>query len=506
MHKACPPYSILFVGNQDHLWTRLVRDLPPRQYCLIRVSDVQFDAIKVAESSFRCIVVGFLEDTPHPVLVGHVREVRKTFPKTPIVVFDRSLSHGSGPLGGLHIHCVDPRLPVDKLLPLFDPSSGNGTSIPSKEPAGEPLQVPERDSNGHGHRNPKPFKGDGLTSFAESVSSFHRESMNGNEPMDGVYSMIRDVATTDAPVLFSGESGVGKSVLVQELHRRSGRSHRKIISINCAALPGDLLESELFGYERGAFTGAHRRKLGTFELAHQSTLCLDEIGELPLSLQSKLLHVLQEQQFYRLGGERPVHVDVRIVASTNRNLEEAVAKREFREDLFYRLNVINVVVPPLRERKEEIPGLVRLFLSRYSQEYDRQVPSLSPEMTRLFERYSWPGNIREMENTIKKLVLVNQPALIVRELQNRIEAHGQDHEPEESLALGLKEISRRAARKAERMAIQQALNQTQWNRVRAAKRLRISYKALLYKMEDCGLNGKHPNGKGSKGPNIDCLA
>jgi two-component system response regulator AtoC len=314
---------------------------------------------------------------------------------------------------------------------------------------------------------------------------------------------------TDATVLIRGESGVGKGLVAELLHRQSLRRDKPFIKVNCAALPLELLESELFGYEKGAFTGAHRRKPGKFEFAHQGTIFLDEIGELGLPLQAKLLQVLQDGEFSRLGGEGDVRVDARVLASTNRNLEQAVEAGTFRNDLYYRLNVVSLTVPPLRARQEDIPLLADYFLRKYTEQYNRPARVLSPKTLAFFRGYPWPGNVRELENFVKRIVLLGTEEITIQGLHNPQVPEGGSSplnrdplpmapppngdsaaEAEAPFAGGLKEVARRAARVAERLAIQEALKQTNWNRTQAAKLLQISYKALLYKMQMTGLSSK----------------
>jgi two-component system, NtrC family, response regulator AtoC len=322
--------------------------------------------------------------------------------------------------------------------------------------------------------------------------------------MQALTEMINQAAATDATVLVWGESGVGKELVARMVHDRSVRSDGPFVKVNCAALPLELLESELFGYERGAFTGAHRQKPGKYELAHGGTICLDEMGEMPLPLQAKLLHVLQDGRFSRLGGGLDIRADARVVAMTNKDLAKLVERGQFREDLYYRLNVVKLYVPPLRERRQAIPILVDYFLSKYSEQYQREFTPLSDETTRRFMEHSWPGNIRELENLVKRIVVLRSEQAVLEELSNyrapfvdghsrpaplnggsRVSANGhQDLEIEE---LGLKEIGRRAAREAERQALATVLERVHWRRREAAVRLKISYTALLYKMKEHGL-------------------
>jgi two-component system response regulator AtoC len=317
--------------------------------------------------------------------------------------------------------------------------------------------------------------------------------------MRAIEDVIDHVADTDITVLIRGESGTGKELVARTLYERSGRPHSPFIKVNCAALPSELLESELFGYEKGAFTGAQRRKLGKFEVANGGTIFLDEISELKPGIQAKLLQVLQDGQFSRLGGEGDVQVDTRIIAATNRNLEAAVRGGAFREDLFYRLNVVSVQIPPLRERREEIPLLVDHFLRRYARAYGKEYRSLSEALMGAFQRYHWPGNVRELENLVKRFVVLGSEQSLLQDLAARaaqVERRASKREESSELDLylagevdrvNLKRIGREAARIAEKRLIEKVLHRTRWNRKEAAEILQISYKALLYKMKDAGL-------------------
>ena len=313
--------------------------------------------------------------------------------------------------------------------------------------------------------------------------------------MTAVRDMVAKVATTSAAVLLTGESGVGKEVVARAIHRASPRSANQFVKVNCAALPGELLESELFGHQRGAFTGAHRDKPGKFELAEKGTILLDEIGEVPLRLQAKLLHVLQDGEFARVGGERILHTDVRVLAATNRDLSAEIRAGRFREDLYYRLNVIEIRIPPLRERRDEIPALIDYFLKTANAAYRRTV-DIPPSTRRLLLEHSWPGNIRQLENVIKRVVVLGSAAGVYEELAASAKPSGTTTvvpaSPviDASGQLDLKSIARRAARDAERIAIADMLQRTRWNRAKAARLLGISYKALLYKIVDCGLATK----------------
>jgi two-component system response regulator AtoC len=307
--------------------------------------------------------------------------------------------------------------------------------------------------------------------------------------MREIQAVVEQAARADVTVLVCGETGVGKELVARAIHAHSPRRRATFVKVNCAAVPRELLESELFGHERGAFTGAHQRKPGRFEVADGGTIFLDEIGELHPALQAKLLHVLQDGEFSRVGGRHNVHVDVRVICATNRDLPREVAAGRFREDLFYRLNVISVLVPALRERREEIPGLVRYFLERYARLYGAPPPEISPEAMEAFVHYPWPGNIRELENFIKRMIVLQDPTLprtlVSVPAVTPASAGGEPYAATKELSL--KEISRRAVLEAERQVIRRALEQCRWNRVKTAKMLKISYRALLYKIKDMGL-------------------
>jgi two-component system, NtrC family, response regulator AtoC len=384
----------------------------------------------------------------------------------------------------------------------------------------------------------------------------HVELLGDSPAMVAVRDLIARVAETDATVLIRGESGTGKELVARALRAGSPRRDKAFVKVNCAALPAELLESEMFGVERGAFTGALQSKPGKFEFANQGTIFLDEIAEMLPPLQAKLLHVLQDGEFSRLGGGE-VRVDVRIIAATNRLLEDAVANGSFREDLFYRLNVVSIALPPLRERRDEIPALVRHFVAKYSAHYNRPGVELSRATLEGFMEYDWPGNVRELENVIQRIVILGAesspsdplmprrgerrgfqerrqsqgagpagflaprapfvpapmptaaPAAIARPVQ-RPEAPVMTDPPRPSSPAAtteptsLKLIGRNAARAAERELMLRMLNRTRWNRKEAAEILGISYKALLYKIKehrlDDPLTDPDPPAGGSTGP------
>jgi two-component system response regulator AtoC len=316
-----------------------------------------------------------------------------------------------------------------------------------------------------------------------------------SKKMQPIRELVAKVAVTNTTVLLRGESGVGKEVVARALHKGSPRAAKQFLKVNCAALPGELLESELFGHEKGSFTGAYRQKPGKFEAADGGTLLLDEIGEMPLRLQAKLLHVLQDGEFSRVGGEKVIDSDVRLIAATNRDLESALRTHQFREDLYYRLNVIEIRIPPLRERREEIPVMVDYFLRKFNAQFARTV-EIPQETVRVFLEYHWPGNLRELENAIKRIVVLGSARTVQQEmLANLNHGNGNGNGSVATAAVSvssegpvsLKDIARQAARDAERVAIKEVLDRVHWNRAKAARLLQISYKALLYKIVQCGL-------------------
>jgi two-component system response regulator AtoC len=351
----------------------------------------------------------------------------------------------------------------------------------------------------------------------------------GDSPdMRSIAQVIEQVSDSDVTVLIRGESGVGKELVARAIHQRSPRKERPFVKVNCAALPSELLESELFGHEKGAFTGAATTRIGKFEQADTGTIFLDEIGEMKAALQAKLLHVLQDAQFTKLGSNKSINVDVRIVAATNRDLEGMLIRGDFREDLYYRLKVIEVTVPPLRERRGEISHLTGFFIDRYARRYNRQARHLSEELAQLFQTYEWPGNIRELENMIKRIVILQDEQLVIREMTRAAaprphaayaaagagviggprgpaiappdeadEPDVDDEEPqgEEPAVIPpvgsrLADVAKSASLKAERALIEDTLTQVHWNRRRAAEQLGVSYKTLLNKIKECGISRK----------------
>lgn len=308
--------------------------------------------------------------------------------------------------------------------------------------------------------------------------------------MKQIRAQVALIAKVDVPVLLLGESGVGKEILARLIHKMSIRAHRSLVRVNCAALPADLLESELFGYEPGAFTGANKSKPGKFELAHKGTILLDEIGEMSAALQAKLLHVLQDGQFSRLGGRANIKVDARILAATNIDVHRAIADRTLREDLYYRLNAFTMTIPPLRERRQEIPLLLTCFMNNLAQKFGKNPLPISDRMMQECIAYHWPGNLRELGNFVKRYLVLEQEDLVIQELQAKSKDPGVDDRnglTPGSANGGLKALVRSLKDDAEAKEILRVLEDAGWNRKISASRLRISYKALLYKIKQYGL-------------------
>jgi two-component system response regulator AtoC len=369
-----------------------------------------------------------------------------------------------------------------------------------------------------------------LTDLRRQLSDDQSEAFLawGESPaMQQVAHIIQQVADSDVTVLIRGESGVGKELVARAIHQHSTRKQKPFVKVNCAALPAELLESELFGHEKGAFTGAAATRVGKFEQANFGTIFLDEIGEMKPPLQAKLLHVLQDAEFTKLGSNKKIEVDVRVVTATNRDLEAMMVRGQFREDLYYRLKVIEAVVPPLRERQDEILQLTDFFIRKYSDRYNRPVRTLTDELRRRFLTYDWPGNVRELENMIKRFVILQDEQLVQREL-SKVRPTGpsplatsapseipppfqsprgpipgdpafeededEDEIDEEPVAAApsqegrrLMEVAREAALTAERTVIADTLRQVHWNRRKAAQLLGVSYKTLLNKIKETGL-------------------
>ncbi len=338
---------------------------------------------------------------------------------------------------------------------------------------------------------------------AVNVQPYRIDNLIGLSPgMQEVYKTVGKVSMSKATVLIQGESGTGKELIARAIHANSPRADKPLICVNCGAIPETLLESELFGYERGAFTGAIGRKPGMFELADGGTIFLDEIGEMSLALQVKLLRVLQERTIVRVGGLETIPIDVRVIAATNQNLPELIRKQQFREDLYYRLNVVPIHVPPLRERREDIPLLIHHFLHKYRQETGKQVAYVSRQAIDLLMAYDWPGNVRELENVIERvMVMVAGPVILPEHVRQHLQT---DRMPTRSpagvhpAADGEGKTLREIVQAVERDVIGRTLAQTGGNKLQTAKRLGISRRALLYKIRDYGLEDKEGGGDASQ--------
>jgi len=337
----------------------------------------------------------------------------------------------------------------------------------------------------------KPFQKAELDAVIDLSIGQGKQSFGGEieELADDVFFIAASPAMRKIRSQAALVANVDIPVLLRLIHKLSPRAHRTFLKVNCAAVPADLLESELFGYEPGAFTGATHAKPGKFELCNKGTILLDEIGEMPPLLQAKLLHVLQDQQFSRLGSRSVIKVDVRILAATNINIPEALANKRLREDLYYRLNAFTLSLPPLRDRREEIPILLKHSMTRMAERYARPPLPLSPNLLQACHNHSWPGNLRELNNFLKRYLILGDESLAVSELLPRNDGTGGT--PGESSRTndsgGLKSLARSAKDEAEALAITRALEQTNWNRKQAAAILQISYKALLYKIRQYGI-------------------
>lgn len=334
-----------------------------------------------------------------------------------------------------------------------------------------------------------------LHQLRQAVAGRYSEGMVGRSPqMQEIYKTVGKVAATPATVLIEGESGTGKELIARQIHYNSPRSAYPMVTVNCGAIPENLLESELFGHEKGAFTGAVERKPGKAELADRGTLFLDEVGELPLSLQVKLLRFLQEKEVQRVGGIHPVRVDVRVIAATNRNLQQMVEEGTFREDLYYRLNIVGIRLPSLRQRMEDVPDLVRHFLIRYAREMDSPVQYLAPETLERLLDYDWPGNIRQLQNVVCRSVVMASGTILLPEHLPPLGREERQAEGPVSPEFILKESFppgfsvRDVLRRAEMQAMKWVLNRTSGNKAQAARLLDMSRKAFVYKCQEYGLD------------------
>ncbi|HEY1754848.1 MAG TPA: sigma-54 dependent transcriptional regulator [Bryobacteraceae bacterium] len=400
-----------------------------------------------------------------------LREIRRTDQKLPVIM----LSGASGPenvVEAMKAGATDflgKPLGPEELRAVMEKALAHN-SPPLEKPA------PRERSRGAAARNP----------FGEWSAS-----------MRELHKLAAAIGPSETPALIQGETGAGKEVLARYLHALSKRSHKPFLKLNCAALPSELVESELFGYERGAFTGAFQRKPGMFEIADGGTLLLDEIGDMDFKLQAKLLQVLQDHEFQRLGGKETVQVDVRVIAATHNDLEKMIVAGKFRQDLFYRLNVVTLNVPPLRERKEDILPLMKILLERHAPEKADGF-EIAPALQQAMLLHDWPGNVRELENVVRKFAVLGDQDLIAADLSSRTARKNLNRVPvlnvgspeAVEISAPIFEQVTRAKHQAETEAILAVLTSTQWNRKRAAALLKIDYKALLYKMKKLGIEDK----------------
>ena len=337
-------------------------------------------------------------------------------------------------------------------------------------------------------KEPMPILGLGLGTERTAGSPAISSIIGSSPQMQDVFKIIAKIATSPTTVLVQGESGTGKELVAYEIHRNSDRATKPFVKINCAAIPGTLIESELFGYERGAFTGAVGSKPGRFELANEGTLFLDEVADMPLEMQVKLLRVLQEHEFERVGGVNTIKVDVRIVTATNKDLQAEVKAGRFREDLFYRLNVVPIRLPSLRERREDIDLLVRYFVQQFNEKLKKGITSLTPELLNALRSYAWPGNIRQLENVLERMVLMSEgSALRISDLPSEVASALGDLQPEPETPLSFKELVKRQTQSVERDLIEKALEETGGNVTKAAEKLGLSRKGLQLKIKELGV-------------------
>jgi two-component system, NtrC family, response regulator AtoC len=403
------------------------------------------------------------------------------------------LDLGPGDADGLHtlrwLHRVRPELPVI----LLSPPDDNGQMVEAirlgaQDYVLKPCQAEQLERVLKRHltdRMEEDYDG-----RSEDIESIGEESffVSGGPAMRKLRARAELLAQVNVPVLILGESGSGKEVAARLIHKLSVRSGFRFLKAKCAALPGDLLERELFGHERGAFTGAMRVKRGKFELCHGGTILLDKITEMPTGLQAQLLHVLQHKQFFRLGSETPLEVDLRIMAATNMDIERALAEKKLREDLYYRLSAFTIHVPPLRQRKDEIPLLLGHFVNRIAKHYGLPPRPISANVLEACQQYSWPGNLRELKSFVKCYLVMGEESLTVSELMPKTNSPGliiptPERGPIEEPVRSLKSLVRSVKDETEKNAIAGALEETHWNRKAAARLLRVSYRALLYKIQ-----------------------
>jgi DNA-binding NtrC family response regulator len=405
--------------------------------------------------------------------IGLLERIRDDYPSIPVIMLTASRGVKSA-VQAMKIGAVDylnKPFDVDELLSLIEETFENGAAGRTA-PNNVAAHVQNR------------------TNLPEVPGDFG--TMVGQHPlMQELYRKLEQLAARDTTILITGESGTGKELIAREIHRRSKRASGPFVAINCAAIPESLIESELFGHEKGAFTHAVEKRLGHFELADKGTLFLDEIGELSLPIQVKMLRFLQEQEFYRVGRSKPIKVDVRILTATNRSLETAIREGNFRQDLFYRINVVSLESPPLRERSEDIPNLVEHFLNRLSTLYSNRRPQVDPSAVDLLARYPWPGNVRELENVAESLLaLTTHDKITCEDLPIRIRQHGNRDLKQEVLDGNVP--FEEAERAFETELIMKALQRSNYIQTKAAELLGISRRILKYKMDKLGIADRPP--------------
>jgi two-component system response regulator AtoC len=432
-----------------------------------------------------------------------VLSILRSSPEVQAVVLDVMMPNRDGMDTLREIREFDPKLPVIMIsgsastLDVVSAMKSGATDFLSKPIAHEDLRKAiARAIDGNGAMYAPPARNGAPQQAGLFLGSHPR--------MREIEATLEQIGWSEAPVLIQGETGSGKEVLARELNARSPRANKPFLKLNCAALPSELVESELFGYERGAFTGAFQKKAGMFENADGGTILLDEIGDMEFRLQAKLLQVLQDSSFQRIGGKETIKVDVRIMAATHRELEKCIAERTFREDLYYRLNVINIQLPPLRERMADVLPLTDFLLHKHAAK-GTQIPPITPELKEALTAYHWPGNVRELENVARKLLIFRDPALVAYDLRSKADrklvmkaAASSTPQPPAPLSDGAPVLEQvvKAKLRAETDVILAALNSTRWNRKRAAAMLKIDYKALLYKMKKLGIEGAFEGGSG----------
>jgi DNA-binding NtrC family response regulator len=457
-----PPAQILLVEDKDSLRAMLRHALERQGHAVIEATD-QAEAVKHLQQSQPSVVLSDLR-LPEGDGFGVLRASKELDPDVPVIVMTAfgSIEDAVAAMKEGAMDFLAKPVDLDHLMLLV------ARALEQRRIVTENLLMKE-----------------------ELAVRRGAPQLVGDDPsLRKVFASLQRAATTDTTVLIEGESGTGKELFARSLHAFSARADGPFVAINCAAIPETLLETELFGYEKGAFTGAVARKPGKFEIAHRGTLFLDEIGDLPLALQAKILRALEEKRFERIGGTASVQVDVRLVAATNRGLKAAVGTRQFREDLYFRLSVFPITVPTLRERAADIPLLARYFVDRFCRDLKKKPLVLSPGAVEQLQSYRWPGNVRELQNCIERaVILADGDAILPRHLNlSFIEPAGPEPSPgpweQIDLTGTLPEVTRRVVAEAEKKKIEQVLSEADHNRGRAAERLGITYKVLMAKIKE----------------------